>query len=239
MVENQTDERTDSPAATPARRTTRTTATRTTASAGSTTKTKSTTGTAKPKTTRGTTAKKPAVGKTGTPTTATKTTARKTAGTTARSTSTATKRAGGGDDGGATAYAPMRRGTKLVIVESPSKAKTIAKYLGPGYRVTASMGHVRDLPKSKLGVDVDHEFAPQYLISKDKTQVVKDLKGSVQAAGQVYLATDPDREGEAIAWHLVEATGPDPSRVHRVVFHEITPGAVRDAMAHPRAIDMR
>jgi len=127
----------------------------------------------------------------------------------------------------------------LVIVESPSKAKTIAKYLGPGYRVTASMGHVRDLPKSKLGVDVDHDFTPQYLVSKDKSQVVKDLKGSVAAAGQIFLATDPDREGEAIAWHLVEATGPDPSRVQRVVFHEITPNAVREAMAHPRQIDMR
>ncbi len=131
------------------------------------------------------------------------------------------------------------RGANLVIVESPAKAKTIAKYLGAGYRVTASMGHVRDLPKSKLGVDVDAGFSPQYIISKDKTQVVKDLKGSVQAARQVYLATDPDREGEAIAWHLVQAIGPDPARVHRVVFHEITPGAVREAMAHPRAIDQQ
>jgi DNA topoisomerase I len=141
--------------------------------------------------------------------------------------------------GGATATRTIRRSGNLVIVESPSKARTIAKYLGPGYRVQASMGHVRDLPKSKLGVDVEHDFTPQYLVSKDKTQVVKDLKSSVQGAGQVFLATDPDREGEAIAWHLVEATTPDPARVHRVVFHEITPGAVRAAMANPRAIDMR
>jgi DNA topoisomerase-1 len=128
---------------------------------------------------------------------------------------------------------------KLVIVESPSKAKTIAKYLGAGYRVQASMGHVRDLPKSKLGVDVDHDFAPQYLVSVDKKATVKDLKGAVQSAGEVFLATDPDREGEAIAWHLVEATEPNPALVRRVVFHEITPNAVREAIANPRAIDMR
>lgn len=174
----------------------------------------------------------------------TKSTARKPAATTKPTRTTATKAGAKATPGRATAgtssaRAPLRRGGSLVIVESPAKARTIAKYLGPGYRVTASMGHVRDLPKSKLGVDVERDFAPQYLISKDKTQVIKDLKGSVQAAGQVYLATDPDREGEAIAWHLMEATEPDPARVHRVVFHEITPHAVRDAMANPRAIDMR
>ncbi len=137
------------------------------------------------------------------------------------------------------ARAPMRRGASLVIVESPAKARTIAKYLGAGYRVQASMGHVRDLPKSKLGVDLEHGFAPQYVVSPDKKQVIKELKGAVEAAGQVYLATDPDREGEAIAWHLAEATNPDPSRVRRVVFHEITPHAVREAIAQPRDIDMR
>ena len=93
----------------------------------------------------------------------------------------------------ATARAPMRRGASLVIVESPAKARTIAKYLGAGYRVQASMGHVRDLPKSKLGVDLEHGFAPQYVVSPDKKQVIKELKGAVDAAGQVYLATDPDR----------------------------------------------
>ncbi|HEU5329106.1 MAG TPA: type I DNA topoisomerase [Thermomicrobiales bacterium] len=165
-----------------------------------------------------------------------KTTARTTTRATATKQATATKATKGA--GSAAATRPVRRTGNLVIVESPSKAKTIAKYLGPGYRVQASMGHVRDLPKSKLGVDVEHDFTPQYLISKDKTQVVKDLKSSVQGAGQVFLATDPDREGEAIAWHLIEATTPDPARVHRVVFHEITPGAVRAAIANPRAIDM-
>ncbi|MGN6758919.1 MAG: type I DNA topoisomerase [Thermomicrobiales bacterium] len=165
-----------------------------------------------------------------------KTTARTATRATATKQATATRTAKGA--GSAAATRPVRRTGNLVIVESPSKAKTIAKYLGPGYRVQASMGHVRDLPKSKLGVDVEHDFTPQYLISKDKTQVVKDLKSSVQGAGQVFLATDPDREGEAIAWHLIEATTPDPARVHRVVFHEITPGAVRAAIANPRAIDM-
>jgi DNA topoisomerase-1 len=225
MAENLTDEQTIAATPTPKRRTT-------TAKAKAATGATKTTGTkaAATKTTaRKTTARKTTATKTGTTKAATaKTTTRKTATTT-------TKRAGGTG----TAASAMRRGTNLVIVESPSKAKTIAKYLGPGYRVTASMGHVRDLPKSKLGVDVEHEFTPQYLVSKDKSQVVKDLKSSVQSAGQIFLATDPDREGEAIAWHLVEATGPDPSRVQRVVFHEITPNAVREAMAHPRAIDMR
>jgi len=221
MVENFTDEQTTAAMPAPKRRTTA--------------KAKTTTAKAK------TTATKVAATKTTTrKTAAAKTPATKAAATktTTRKTTTATKRASGAGTSGTTATV-MRRGMNLVIVESPSKAKTIAKYLGPGYRVTASMGHVRDLPKSKLGVDVEHEFTPQYLVSKDKSQVVKDLKGSVQAAAQIFLATDPDREGEAIAWHLVEATGPDPSRVQRVVFHEITPNAVREAMAHPRPIDMR
>src|SRR5215210_279920 len=91
---------------------------------------------------------------------------------------------------------------RLVIVESPAKARTIGKYLGSGYTVKASMGHVRDLPKSTLGVDVDDDFAPTYLVPRDKTKLIKELKESVQNAREVYLATDPDREGEAIAWHL-------------------------------------
>ncbi len=126
---------------------------------------------------------------------------------------------------------------KLVIVESPAKARTIGKYLGSGYTVKASMGHVRDLPKSTLGVDVDDNFAPTYLVPRDKTKLIKELKASVQGAREVYLATDPDREGEAIAWHLVQATGANEKPVHRVVFYEITPEAVRDAMASPRSID--
>jgi DNA topoisomerase-1 len=127
---------------------------------------------------------------------------------------------------------------KLVIVESPAKARTIEKYLGRGYKVKASMGHIRDLPKSKMGVDVDHDFTPQYLIPRDKSKVVKELREHVQGAKEIYLATDPDREGEAIAWHLVHATEAEDKPLHRVVFHEITPEAVTAAMEHPRAIDM-
>src|SRR3954447_15486994 len=127
---------------------------------------------------------------------------------------------------------------KLVIVESPAKAKTIGKYLGRGYTVKASMGHIRDLPKSTLGVEVDHDFAPKYLIPRDKMKTVKELKESVQAAREVILATDPDREGEAIAWHLVHATEAAGKTIQRVVFHEITPDAVNEAMQHPREIDM-
>jgi len=127
---------------------------------------------------------------------------------------------------------------KLVIVESPAKARSIGRYLGSGYTVRASMGHIRDLPKSTMGVDVESDFAPKYLIPRDKTKVVKELKDYVQGAKEIYLATDPDREGEAIAWHLVQATDAAEKPLHRVVFHEITPEAVRSAMDHPRGIDM-
>lgn len=128
---------------------------------------------------------------------------------------------------------------KLVIVESPAKAKTIGKYLGAGYTVKASMGHVRDLPKSTLGVDTDTGFfTPKYLVPRDKLKLVKELKESVAGAREIILATDPDREGEAIAWHLIQATDAGEKMVHRVVFHEITPEAVRAAMEFPRDIDM-
>jgi DNA topoisomerase I len=127
---------------------------------------------------------------------------------------------------------------KLVIVESPAKARTIEKYLGQGYKVKASMGHIRDLPKSKMGVDVDRDFTPQYLIPRDKSKVVKELRESVKGAKEIYLATDPDREGEAIAWHLIYATEAHDKPLHRVVFNEITPEAVISAMEHPRQIDM-
>ena len=131
--------------------------------------------------------------------------------------------------------------TKLVIVESPTKAKTISKVLGRAYQVRASGGHVRDLPKTKLGIDTENGFEPQYLVSRDKAQTVKDLRALVQAASTVYLATDPDREGEAIAWHIAEATGARGGGriVQRISFHEITPEAIRDAVAHPREIDMQ
>ncbi len=127
----------------------------------------------------------------------------------------------------------------LVIVESPAKARTISRYLGPGYTVKASMGHVRDLPKSKLGVDIEHGFAPTYLILREKANVVKELKESVRKAQTLILATDPDREGEAIAWHLVEATDAHDKPVRRIVFHEITPEAVKAALETPRELDMR
>ncbi len=138
----------------------------------------------------------------------------------------------------ARAKAPSAGRGKLVIVESPAKAKTIGKYLGRGYTVKASMGHIRDLPKSTMGVNVDAGFEPKYLIPRDKSKLVKELKSSVQGAKEIYLATDPDREGEAIAWHLVHATEAHDKPVHRVVFNEITPGAVQSAMENPREIDM-
>ena len=127
---------------------------------------------------------------------------------------------------------------KLVIVESPAKAKTIQKYLGRGFRVEASMGHVRDLPKRDLGVDVDHNFAPVYEVSPGKEKVIAGLKKSARQAEAVYLATDPDREGEAIAWHILQATSiPRTVPVYRVEFSEITRNAVQHAIANPRQID--
>jgi DNA topoisomerase-1 len=134
--------------------------------------------------------------------------------------------------------------SRLVIVESPAKAKTIGKYLGTGFTVKASYGHIRDLPRSKLGVDVEHEFTPQYLIPREKSPVVKDLKKEVKTATEVFLATDPDREGEAIAWHLLAATGLNDAelaankRIGRIIFHEITKDAIKEAIKHPRPIDM-
>lgn len=127
---------------------------------------------------------------------------------------------------------------KLVIVESPAKAKTIQKYLGRGFRVEASMGHVRDLPKSDLGVDVEHDFKPVYEVAKGKEKVVAALKKSIRQAEAVYLATDPDREGEAIAWHITQAAGiPRGTPIYRVEFSEITRNAVQQAIADPRQID--
>ena len=109
----------------------------------------------------------------------------------------------------------------LVILESPSKAKTVKKYLGEGIDVIASTGHIIDLPKSKLGVDVEHDFAPQYVNMKDKAEVIKELKKHAKASDIVYLATDPDREGEAIAWHLSHLLNIDEKATVRVTFNEI------------------
>ncbi|MCQ2372724.1 MAG: type I DNA topoisomerase [Phascolarctobacterium sp.] len=126
----------------------------------------------------------------------------------------------------------------LVIVESPTKSKTIEKFLGKNYTVVASMGHLRDLPKSKLGVDVANNFTPEYINIRGKGDLIKALKKDAQKADKVYLATDPDREGEAISWHLAYLLGIDPSATCRIEFHEITKTAVADAIKHPRAIDM-
>ena len=127
---------------------------------------------------------------------------------------------------------------KLVIVESPAKAKTIGKYLGRGYKVTASMGHVRDLPASQLGIDIEHGYTPKYITIKGKQKLVKELKAEAKKCDGVLLATDPDREGEAISWHLANLLGLDPAAPNRVTFDEITKKGVKEGMAHPRAIDM-
>ena len=127
---------------------------------------------------------------------------------------------------------------KLVIVESPAKAKTIGKYLGRGYKVTASMGHVRDLPASTLGIDVENGYTPKYITIKGKQKLVKELKAEAKKCDGVLLATAPDREGEAISWHLANILGLDPAAPNRVTFDEITKKGVKEGMAHPRAIDI-
>ena len=129
----------------------------------------------------------------------------------------------------------------LVIVESPAKARTIERYLGPDYRVLASYGHVRDLPenpgKGKFGVDVEHDFTPEYVVSDDRRKQVAEISKAAKSADAVFLATDLDREGEAIAWHVAEAANVPPGKARRVTFNEITEGAILDAFAHPRDID--
>ena len=127
---------------------------------------------------------------------------------------------------------------KLIIVESPAKANTIKKFLGGSTKVVASMGHIRDLPKSKLGVDIEHDFEPQYINIRGKGDLIKSLKKDAKKAKTVYLATDPDREGEAIAWHLAHILEEDKSKITRVTFNEITKGAVQKAIKEPREIDI-
>ena len=126
----------------------------------------------------------------------------------------------------------------LVIVESPAKAKTIEKFLGSDYRVMSSYGHIRDLKKKKFSIDVENGFAPIYEIPEDKTQLVSDLKRAAAGAQTVWLASDEDREGEAIAWHLYEVLGLKPENTRRIVFHEITKKAILNAIANPRDIDL-
>lgn len=127
----------------------------------------------------------------------------------------------------------------LVIVESPSKAKTIGKYLGSSYKVVASVGHVRDLPKSKLGISIENDFEPEYIAIRGKGDLIKELKKEAKAAGKIYLATDPDREGEAISWHLAFLLGIDATQPCRIVFNEITKDAIKNAVKNPRPIDLK
>ncbi len=131
----------------------------------------------------------------------------------------------------------MAKASNLVIVESPSKAKTIGKYLGPDYIVKASMGHLRDLPKSVMGVDLE-TFDPRYIPVKGKESIISELKDSAKQVDTVYLATDPDREGEAISWHLKELLKLSDEKAHRVTFNEITQRVVKEAISSPREIDM-
>jgi DNA topoisomerase-1 len=135
-------------------------------------------------------------------------------------------------------YIDFPRIENLVIVESPAKAKTIGKFLGDEYHVVASVGHIRDLLKSQLSVDVENNFAPKYRVPNEKKEVVREIAGLAAKSTKVYLATDPDREGEAIAWHLMDTVQIPPERTERVEFHEITKTAIAEAFAHPRSLDM-
>ncbi len=126
----------------------------------------------------------------------------------------------------------------LLIVESPAKAKTIEKILGSDFEVKSCYGHIRDLEKNDMGIDVNNHFKPRYIIPEEKEKVVKELKGLAKKSGEVWLATDEDREGEAISWHLCEVLGLDPAKTKRIVFHEITRPAIQSAIKSPRTLDM-
>src|SRR6187399_35565 len=126
----------------------------------------------------------------------------------------------------------------LLIVESPAKAKTIEKILGSDFQVKSCFGHIRDLQKAGMGIDMDKNYEPTYIISPEKEKVVKDLKGLAKKSDEVWLATDEDREGEAISWHLCEVLGLDPRKTKRIVFHEITKPAIKAAVDRPRTVDM-
>ncbi|MFQ5781350.1 MAG: toprim domain-containing protein, partial [Nitrospiria bacterium] len=131
------------------------------------------------------------------------------------------------------------KGIGLVIVESPSKARTILKYLGKRYKVMASIGHVKDLPKSKFGIDIERGFEPEYIVIKGKGKILSAIKKAAKGVDRVYLAPDPDREGEAIAWHIAQELKSLNGEVYRVLFNEITAKAVKRAMASPGGIDIR
>jgi len=127
----------------------------------------------------------------------------------------------------------------LIIVESPSKAKTLKKYLGKNFNVMASVGHIKDLPKSKFGVDLDKNFEPRYVIIRGKKKILDEIKKAAKAADKVYLGPDPDREGEAIAWHIAEELNGKQDKIYRVLFHEITEKGVKKALAQPGKIDQK
>ena len=127
---------------------------------------------------------------------------------------------------------------KLIIVESPAKANTIKKFLGGNTKVVASMGHIRDLPKSKMGINIEKDFEPEYINIRGKASLINSLKKDAKDAKKVYIATDPDREGEAIAWHLAYILGIDPESICRVTFNEITKEAVKNGINNPRKIDL-
>ncbi len=152
--------------------------------------------------------------------------------------STSKKKTAAKSDKSKKAATPRRRKGRLVIVESPTKARSVGRFLGSGYTVLASKGHVRDLLRSRISVDVENNFEPEYRVPNDKRSTVKELAKEAAAAEEIYLATDPDREGEAIAWHLIAATDMEEARVKRVVFHEITDDAVNHAFQHPRELDL-
>ena len=126
----------------------------------------------------------------------------------------------------------------LVIVESPAKVKTIKKFLGTNYEVAASNGHVRDLPKSQMGIDVEHNYEPKYITIRGKGDILANLRKEVKKAEKIYLATDPDREGEAISWHLLKALKLEDKKVYRITFNEITKNAVKESIKHAREINM-
>src|SRR5687768_6296180 len=126
----------------------------------------------------------------------------------------------------------------LLIVESPAKAKTIEKILGTDFEVKSCCGHIRDLEKDDMGIDIKNNYKPRYIVPEDKQKVVKELKQLAKKSDEVWLATDEDREGEAISWHLCEVLGLDPNNTKRIVFHEITKPAIKQAVGHPRTVDM-
>jgi DNA topoisomerase-1 len=127
---------------------------------------------------------------------------------------------------------------KLIIVESPAKARTISKFLGKGYKVEASQGHVRDLPKSQIGVDVDNDFELKYITIRGRGDILTRIRKEARNASQIYLATDPDREGEAISWHLAGVLDMDVDKPCRIEFHEVTKKAIQNALKAPRKLDM-